>query len=370
MSAPRDYRRAFIVEDAQPAAPPTGPRIPHPLPIRAVEGVEVDALPTETTERALAIAAARPRRRWRVTPLRLLAGSALALLLAALAVDAGRFLAATYASSVTLGLVFTLLLGGLLGSAVWTGLAMRRDLRALGEVDRLRERARAILDGGDELDLAGPDLVAALGRHYAHHPQLGPLLESFGDRVDSSLPARWQVERLSVEVLAPLDQVAFDTVKRHSQQAALLAMLSRIPAADFLIALWRSLALVRQIARTYGGRPGTAGLWRLWRSVLRNLVYAPVGEVAADTLGQVLGGGVAARLSAQAAHGLGMGLLIGRLGHEAIRACRPLPFTGREAVQPSLKVLGEGMLQLFRSSLTKTPPEAAQRPPDARPPRS
>lgn len=369
MSAPRDYRRAFIVEDAQPAAPPIRRRVPDPLPTRAVEGMEVGAVDTEAAERALAIAAARPRRRSRVTPVRLLAGSAAALLLAAMVVDAARFLAATYAGSVTLGLVFTLLIGLLVGAAAWTGLETRRDLRALREVDRLRERAQAILDGGDELDLAGPDLVAALGRHYAHHPQLGPVLESFGDRVDSSLPARWQVERLSTQVLAPLDQVAFDTVKRHSQQAALLAMLSRIPAADFLIALWRSLALVRQVARTYGGRPGTAGLWRLWRSVLRNLVYAPVGEVAADTLGQVLGGGVAARLSAQAAHGLGMGLLIGRLGHEAIRACRPLPFTGREAVQPSLKALGEGMLQLVRSGLTKTPPEAAQRPPDDRPPR-
>jgi uncharacterized membrane protein YcjF (UPF0283 family) len=64
-----------------------------------------------------------------------------------------------------------------------------------------------------------------------------------------------------------------------------------------------------------------------------------------------------------------MGLLIGRLGHEAIRACRPLPFTGREPVQPSLKGLGEGMLQLLRSGLTKTPSEAGQRPPDDRPPR-
>lgn len=354
MSAPRDYRRAFIVEDAQPVLPPTGPRVESSVPTRAVEGEAVSAVSTATTERALAIAAAHPRRRLRITPLRLLGGSALALLVAAMGVDAWRFLATAFATSLTLGLVFALLLALLVGAAFWTGLAIRRDLRTLADVDRLRDRAQAILAGGDEFDLAGPDLVAALERHYARHPQLGPLLETFQDRVDSSLPARWQVEQLSRQVFAPLDQVAFDTVKRHSQQAALLAMLSRLPFADFLIALWRSLALVRQIARIYGGRPGAAGLWRLWRSVLRNLVYAPVGEVAADTLGQVLGGGVAAKLSAQAAHGLGMGLLIGRLGHEAIRACRPLPFTGREARQPSLKVLGEGMLQLFRGGLTKT----------------
>jgi len=356
MSAPRDYRRAFIVEDAQPVLPPTGPRVESSVPIRAVEGEAVGAVSTETTERALAIAAARPRRRLRITPLRLLGSSALALLVAAMGVDAWRFLEATYAASLTLGLLFTLLFGLLLGAVGWTGLAIRRDLRELAEVDELRDRAQAILDGGDELDLAAPELVAPLGRHYVRHSQLGPALETFQDRVDSSLPARWQVEQLSRQVFAALDQVAFDTVKRHSQQAALLAMLSRLPLVDFLIALWRSLALVRQIARTYGARPGAAGLWRLWRAVLRNVVYAPVGEVAADTLSQVLGGGVAARISGQAAQGLGTGLLIGRLGLEAIRACRPLPFTGREATQPSLKVLGEGMLQLLKGSLTKPGP--------------
>jgi putative membrane protein len=369
VSAPRDYRRAFIVEDAPPAVPPAGPRVDDALPTRPVEGVEVATVSTEVEERALAIAGARPRRRLRITPVRLLAGSALALLVAATGVDAWRFLATTFASSLTLGLLFTLLIGLLVGATVWTGLAVRRDLRDLGEVEALRRRAQGILQGGDDLDLAGPDLVAALGRHYAGHPQLAPLLEEFQDRADSSLSARWQVEQLSRQVFAALDQVAFDTVKRHSQQAALLAMLSRTPLIELLIALWRSLALVRQVARTYGGRPGAAGLWRLWRGVLRNVVYAPVGEVAADTLGQVLGGGVAAKLSTQAAHGLGMGLLIGRLGHEAIRACRPLPFTGREATQPSLKVLGEGMLQLLKGSLTKASPEAVQRPPDDRSPR-
>jgi putative membrane protein len=352
VTAPRDLRRAFIVEDA----PRPGPRVAPALPTRAVEGEAVGDAPTEGAERALAIAAAQPRRRLRITPLRLLGGSVAALIVGAMSVDAWHFLGQAFAASITLGLLFALLFGLLLGAVVWTGVAIRQDLRGLAEVDRMRERAREILDGGDELDLAAPELVAALARHYARHPQLGPLLDTYENRVDSSLPARWQVEQLSAQVFAALDRVAFDTVKRHSQQAALLAMLTRLPIIDFLIALWRSLALVRQVARTYGGRPGAAGLWRLWRGVLRNVVYAPVGEVAADTLSQVLGGGVAARISGQAAQGLGMGLLIGRLGLETIRACRPLPFTGREATQPSLKVLGEGMLQLVRSGLTKAPP--------------
>jgi len=112
---------------------------------------------------------------------------------------------------------------------------------------------------------------------------------------------------------------------------------------------------VRQIARTYGARPGAAGVWRLWRGVLRNVVYAPVGEVAADTLSQVLGGGVRPG-SPAGGTGPRHGAADRQARPRAIRACRPLPFTGREATQPSLKVLGEGMLQLVKSGLTKTGP--------------
>jgi putative membrane protein len=355
VSEPRDLRRAFVVEEAQPVLPPTGLRVERAPPVRATEAREVS---TEESLAATDVAPAvvAPPARRRLTPLRLLGGAVLGLLVSVAAVDAWRFLDQAFATSLTLGSFFALLFALLIGAAGWTAFAMRRDLRTLAEVGELRQRARTILQGGDDLDLAAPEFVAALAQHYAGQPQLAAALESFQDRIDSSLPARWQLEQLSRDVLAPLDQTAFATVKRHSQQAALLAMLSRVPLADFLIALWRSLALVRQIARTYGARPGTAGTWRLWRGVLRNVLYAEVSEVAADTLSQVLGGGVAAKISAQAAQGLGMGLLIGRLGLEAIRACRPMPFTGTEATQPSLKVLGEGMLQLVKSGLTRSSP--------------
>jgi len=356
MSESRDLRRAFIVDDAGAAPPPRRRPGEEPLPTRVVAAVEV--LPDDSGEEAepRPKGVVEPRRRPRLTPLRLFIGAAGAALVLAAGVDAWRFLAGAFASSITLGVVFAILFALVIAAAAWTVAATRRDLRELADVDAVRAQAQRILDGGDEHDLAGPELVAALAQHYQQHPQLRTALQEYQDRVDSSLPARWQVEQLSRQVFAQMDRVAFDTVKRHSQQAALLAMLSRVPMVDFLIGLWRSVALVRQIARTYGVRPGAAGLWRLWRGVLGNVVYANVSEVAADTLSQVLGGGFAAKISGQAAQGLGMGLLIGRLGLEAIRASRPLPFTGLEATRPSLKVLGEGMLQLVKSGLTKTPP--------------
>lgn len=290
---------------------------------------------------------------WWHSPGRVLLGVFAALLTAVGLFDAWQLLAATFAESALLGTLFTALLGALVGAATWTAYAMRQDLARLRSADALRAQAAQIIASNEAFELPVEDFLSALQAHYAGDTRIAQPLERFRDDVDSSLPAQWQLERLSTEVLGPIDQAAFDTVNRHAQQAALLAMLSRIHFADFLIALWRSLALVRQIAGIYGSRPGSLGTARLWRGVLRNVVYAEVSEVAADTLGQMLGGGVAARFSAQAAQGLGMGLLIGRLGLETIRACRPLPFTGREARQPSLKVLTEGMLRLLRGRATK-----------------
>jgi putative membrane protein len=374
-------RGGFFVDDAE-VMPPR----PPPVPARPIRPAEPEAIvPAEAPPVAAPAARVAAGRRsawleddaievapeaqvvagpvpgavrppWWRSPGRVLLAALGALLAAAGLFDAWRLVAAAFAESALLGTLFTALFGALAGAAGWTAYGVRQDLARLASADALREQATGILADGEGLGLAVEDYLAALQAHYAADDRVAVPLERFRDDVDGSLPAQWQLERLSTEVFGPLDKVAFDTVNRHAQQAALLAMLTRIHFADFLIALWRSLALVRQIARTYGARPGTLGTARLWRGVLRNVVYAEVSEIAADTLGQVLGGGVAAKFSAQAAQGLGMGMLIGRLGLEAIRACRPLPFTGREVTQPSLKVLGEGMLRLVRGGVTKPPP--------------
>lgn len=342
------------VEDA-PVRPPADAPLQAALPQRCAAWLEQgENARLEDREAAGALTAGELLPPWWRSPGRVLLVALAALIGAAGLFDAWGLLAAAFAESALLGTLFTALFGALAGAAGWTAWAVRQDLARLRSTDALRAQAVRILASGEGLELPAEDYLAALATHYAGDARVASPLERFLDDVDSSLPAQWQLERLSVEVFAPLDRVAFDTVKRHAQQTALLAMLSRVHFADFLIALWRSLALVRQIARTYGARPGALGTARLWRGVLRNVLYAEVSEVAADTLGQVLGGGVAAKFSAQAAQGVGMGLLIGRLGLEAIRACRPLPFTGREAAQPSLKVLGEAMMQLVLKTGAKS----------------
>ncbi|MEP3303748.1 MAG: DUF697 domain-containing protein, partial [Roseibium sp.] len=76
----------------------------------------------------------------------------------------------------------------------------------------------------------------------------------------------------------------------------------------------------------YGGRPGTLGFFRLTRQVVTHLALTG-GMAAGDSLtSQVLGHGLAARLSARLGEGVINGLLTARIGIAAIAVCRPAPF--------------------------------------------
>lgn len=356
MSETRDLRKAFVVDAAPPPKPAARPAPPRLMPPEGGQGPA--AAPARTAFRAARRArrAAPPVRG--LSPVRLLVLALVVLLVAVAALDAYRFLAGAYADSLLLGALFSVMFAALLGAAGWTVVQLRADLQAIARTDGLRAQGKKILRGGDGLELAAQDYIAALKAHYAGDAAMQERLEEFDAGLDSSLQGRLQIEHLSSEVYRDIDARAFGAVVRRSQQAALLAALSRIPLADFLISLWRSLALVREIAGIYGGRPGATGLFRLWRGVLYNLVYAEVSELAADALSQVLGESAATRLSMQAAQGVGMGILIGRLGLEAIRVCRPVPFTGREAQQPRLKILVEGLKHLVKAGFSKTEPAA------------
>jgi putative membrane protein len=119
------------------------------------------------------------------------------------------------------------------------------------------------------------------------------------------------------------------------------------------------LSLIRRLAVLYGGRPGTLGVLKLLRQVMSHLAVTGGVAVTDSLLQQLIGHGLAAKLSARLGEGMVNGLLTARLGLLAMDVVRPLPF--HELPRP---VLNDVASALFRGTETGPDrPERGRRPP-------
>jgi putative membrane protein len=111
--------------------------------------------------------------------------------------------------------------------------------------------------------------------------------------------------------------------------------------------LLNALGLIRRLAVLYGGRPGTLGLLKLFRRVVSHLAVTGGMAVTDSLVQQVIGHGLAAKLSARLGEGVLNGLLTARLGLLAIDLTRPLPFA--ELPRPALNELAGSLIRSAES---------------------
>ncbi len=126
------------------------------------------------------------------------------------------------------------------------------------------------------------------------------------------------------ELLAPLDRKARALIVNASKRVSIVTAVSPRAVVDLLYVLYEAVRLIRAMAELYGGRPGTLGMFRLLRDVLAHLaVTIAVGD---SLVQQVLGHGLASKLSARLGEGVINGLMTARIGIAAMDLCRPLAF--------------------------------------------
>lgn len=227
----------------------------------------------------------------------------------------------------------------------WTALALAvvalvalvavlaREVRGIlreRRIEALHRRAVAAREAND--DRAAAAVVDSLLAIYAARPDTARARARLaGIGPDEIIDA---AERLSIaeqELLAPLDRSARAIVANGAKQVSLVTAVSPRAIVDVVFVIYASARMVRRIAALYGGRPGLFGFLRLSGNVLSHLAVTGGIAVGDDIIQQVLGLGLAARLSAKLGEGALNGLLTARVGLAAIEVCRPLPFA---AVEP------------------------------------
>lgn len=199
-------------------------------------------------------------------------------------------------------------------------LALMR-LRAIG---RLREQAQIANDQDDT------KIAKAL---------IGELIALYGSRADTArgravlaghaseiIDGSDLVALAERDLLAPLDARARTIVMDSAKRVSIVTAISPRALIDLAFVLMENVRLIRRLSQLYGGRPGTLGFWRLARNVLAHLAATGAIAVGDSIVQQLVGHGLAARLSARLGEGVINGLLTARIGIASIDVCRPVPF--------------------------------------------
>lgn len=205
-------------------------------------------------------------------------------------------------------------------------------LRRLSHLDNMREKVANLYENGDRkkaMRLAN-DLLDL----YQKQPSLFRVRQELKQDLPHLFDADDILAQTEKTLMPPIDQAANHRVHQAAKRVAVVTALSPRALFDIVVVLIETIRMVRAIAELYGNRPGFVAMLRLSGHIAGHLAVTG-GMAAGETLlQQIVGHGLAARLSAKLGEGLLNGILTARIGLATIALCRPMPFTVEK--EPSL----------------------------------
>ncbi|UFS76731.1 YcjF family protein [Tardiphaga sp. 37S4] len=215
------------------------------------------------------------------------------------------------------------------------------SLMRLATIEKLHTRALAVIASDDHAESRA--VLADLLKLAHANPRLARARTALQGHADDIIDGADLIRVAERELMSPLDIEARRLVSVAAQRVSVVTAVSPRAVVDVLFVAAAAVRLVRQLAKLYGGRPGTLGMITLMRHAISHLAITG-GMAASDSMiQQVLGHGIAAKLSQRLGEGVLNGLLTARLGLAAIDVTRPLPFTALP--RPQLGDLAKDLLR-------------------------
>ncbi|GAA4343172.1 YcjF family protein [Kangiella taiwanensis] len=169
-------------------------------------------------------------------------------------------------------------------------------------------------------------LIASVTDEVEQYVRIEALKTSYEQKKQQVHNDQELIHIYSSSVLQGLDKMALDVVTKHASEAAAMVALSPLAAADMALVAWRSSKMIEQLSQLYGCPQTALGRFEMTKRVFKNMMLAGASELVADAGVELLGKSLTATISAKAAQGIGVGVLIARMGLQTMHLCRPIPF--------------------------------------------
>lgn len=267
------------------------------------------------------------------------------LLSAGLGLAADRLIRDLFASNAWLGWLGLGVLGAFVVAVLALVIREMLALRRLSVLDALKaEAARAHAD--NDRKRAGT-VVDQLDGIYAGRADMARGRDNLNGHVQDLFDGAEVIALAERSLMAPLDARSRALVAASARRVALVTAVSPRALIDVAFVIYESVRLAGAIAALYGAKPGLFGFWRLAGSVLAHLAVTGGLVLTDGVVEQLVGQGLAAKISARLGEGVVNGLMTVRVGIAAMRVVRPLPFetlaqpTVRDFIPELVKVTSE-----------------------------
>ena len=184
----------------------------------------------------------------------------------------------------------------------------------------------------------------------------GKSWENFSKRLQPHFTPADVFQLYEHHVLRDMDERAKKVIVKRSRENGVIVALSPVAWLDMFLTLARSLRMIREISEIYGLRAGVWGRMQLYRRVARNLILIGMTDLATDAAVDVIGAGIAGKLSASLGQGVAAGIYSTRLGYMTVKAVRPLGISPKVITLAELRrdLLSKGKIsELIKSDAGK-----------------